>query len=200
MEPECLDLNVINHFKISEIGSSKMYKRFSESFFNRISTHHSMPTRTSIIKRISTTNSNSNSRMSRNSVIQVKMNINLQTKQEQSSEWHVIQQTLSMGGARVGRGCSVTRDCQTNPGRPALVAIDIRIRCTPRELALTNFTEGGGKSADVVMNFTDYSFTRTLPLVILNESTIRYWMVTILPLPMFKFCSGAQLTKNFDVT
>lgn len=27
----------------------------------------------------------------RNSVIQVKMNINLQTKQEQSSEWHVIQ-------------------------------------------------------------------------------------------------------------
>ena len=90
------------------------------------------------------------------------MNINLQTKQEQSSEWHVIQ-TLLTGGRRVGRGCSVTRDCQTNPGRPALVAIDIRIRCTPRELALTNFSDGGGKSADVVTNFTDYSFTRYSP-------------------------------------
>lgn len=53
----------------------------------------------------------------------------------------------------VGGGCSVTRERQTNPGIPHL-SRSISVSAA-RELALTNSPNGGGKSADVVSNFTD---------------------------------------------
>lgn len=82
--------------------------------------------------------------------MQVTTNINLQTKQEQSSEWHVNTDPFDGSGRK---GCSVTRACQTNPGVPHLWrSISVS---TARELALTNSPDGGGKSADVVANFTD---------------------------------------------
>lgn len=89
------------------------------------------------------------------------MNINLQTKQEQSSG-ALIQTLLTGGGGRAG-GMGVRvfgyPGVPDESRRPALVSIDIRIRCTPRELTLTNSTDWGGKSADIVSNFVDYTDT-----------------------------------------
>lgn len=48
---------------------------------------------------------------------------------------------------------------------PALVAIDIV--SAARELALTNF-DRSRKSADVIANFTDYTYPTNSPLFIVN--------------------------------